>query len=241
MSLRRSRLIPYLALAFLLTFPGHTAAVEGARAVPSPMGGNGHNVSFDGRIFIVRTGPGWEVRVLRPERITRDATGFPDVSDAFAPGVLIQRPDNEENALAICEPDSASTPFRCSAAGDPDGGGAFACYDVIVIDSNAAIPDNRLRRRRLFLQIRDPGTRDAAVERFEWRSGLEYLGTELRGIEPTVTRDGRLLVFQGVRENDGMIDTLVYSYNATPCAATGWSAPRDITQMSSDARLMGTY
>src|SRR5688500_8883336 len=145
MSLRRSRLIPYLALAFLLTFPGHTAAVEGARAVPSPMGGNGHNVSFDGRIFIVRTGPGWEVRVLRPERITRDATGFPDVSDAFAPGVLIQRPDNEENALAICEPDSASTPYRCNAAGDAEGGGAFACYDVIVIGSNAAIPGRATR------------------------------------------------------------------------------------------------
>jgi MYXO-CTERM domain-containing protein len=230
-----------LAFALLLLFSEPVSAVEGGRSVPSPMGGNGHNVSFDGRLFIVRTGPGWEARLLRPERITRDASGFPDVSDAFAPPVLIQTPDDEENALAICETDAASTPYRCDAGGSASAGGAFACYDVWVIDSNAVSGDNRLRRRRLFLQVRNPETRDAAVERFEWRTGLEYLGTALRGIEPTVTRDGRLLVYQGVRENDGDIDTLVYSYNSTPCGATGWSAPRDITQMRSDTRLTGTY
>ena len=233
---------PLLLVALLLLFvPAGASAVEGAQAVPSPLGGNGHNVSFDGRLFIVRTGPGWEARLLRPERITRDASGFPNVSDAFSPPVLIQAPDNEENALAICESDSARAPYRCDASGAETAGGAFACYDVWIIDSNAVIADNRLRRRRLFLQVRNPETRDAAIERFEWRTGLEYLGTTLRGIEPTVTRDGRLLVYQGVRENDGSIDTLVYSYNSTPCAATGWSAPRDISQMSSDARLAGTY
>lgn len=205
------------------------------------MGGNGHNVSFDGRLFIVRTGPGWEARLLRPERIALDATGFPVLSDAFTPPVLIQTPDDEENALAICETDAASTPYPCDAGGAASAGGPFACYDVWVIDSNAVSGDNRMRRRRLFLRVRNPATPDAAIEAFEWRTGLEYLGTALRGIEPTVTRDGRLLVYQGVRENDGEIDTLVYSYNTSPCAASGWSTPRDITQMHADARLAGRY
>ncbi len=207
----------------------------------SPLDGNGHNVSFDGRLFIVRTSPGWEARLLRPERITRDASGFPNVSDAFTPPLLIQTPDNEENALAICEPDASATPYRCDASGAAAAGGAFACYDVWVIDSNAVSGDNRMRRRRLFVRVRNPDTRDATIEQFEWRTGLEYLGTALRGIEPTVTRDGHLLVYQGVRENDGSIDTLVYSYNANACAATGWSAPRDISQMHADSHLSGTY
>lgn len=228
-----------LPIALVLVPLGRVAAVEGARAVGSPFNGNGHNVSFDGRLFIARTGPGWMARLLRPERITRDAGGFPNVSDAFTEPLLIQLPDNEENALAICEPEAM--PFRCGAGGDRDGGGDFACYDVWVIDSNAVVPDNRMRRRRLFLQVRNPSTRDAAIERFEWRSGLEYLTPGLRGIEPTVTRDGRLLVYQGVRENDGTIDTLVYSYNTDPCSLDGWSAPQDITRMHEDARLRGVY
>ena len=32
------------------------------------MGGNGHNVSFDGRLFIAARN-GWEATLLRPERI----------------------------------------------------------------------------------------------------------------------------------------------------------------------------
>ena len=45
----------------------------GSASVTSPMAGNGHNASFDGRIFISRRGNddasgGWFLQVLRPER-----------------------------------------------------------------------------------------------------------------------------------------------------------------------------
>src|SRR3989338_7527311 len=87
-----------LALLFLLSV-GLTHAATSSLETTSPMGGNGHNVTFDGRLFIVRTGPGWEARVLRPQAIGVTAGQPPSLSNAFSPGVLIQGPTNEENAL----------------------------------------------------------------------------------------------------------------------------------------------
>jgi hypothetical protein len=46
---------------------GVASAATSTRSVPSVFGGNGHNASFDGRLYIVRTGPGWMAYMLRPE------------------------------------------------------------------------------------------------------------------------------------------------------------------------------
>jgi hypothetical protein len=240
--LARGGLASLAVFVMVLTgFASSAGAVESELAVPSPLDGNGHNVSFDGRLFIVRTGPGWMARILRPERITVTG-GVPDVSSAFSPPMNIQLPEHEENALAICEPSAADAPYACDAGGARSAGGAFDCYDVWIIDSDAVTPgQNQLRRRRLFLQVRNARTPDATVERFEWRTGHEQLATTLRGIEPTVTRDGRFMIYQGDTRNGGEIDRLVYTYNATPCGQTGWSAPRNITEMHTDARLTGVY
>ena len=59
-------------------------------------------------------------------------------------------------------------------------------------------------------------------------------GKDLRGIEPTVTRDGRLMIWQGHANNGGDIDRLVYATNPTPCAANGWDGPHNITAMFQD-------
>ena len=37
----------------LLAVPSAALAASGSKSVPSPMGGNGHNVTFDGRLFLV--------------------------------------------------------------------------------------------------------------------------------------------------------------------------------------------
>ena len=42
------------------------------------MGGNGHNLSFDGRLFLVRDGAGWKAQLLRPEAATFLPDGMPD-------------------------------------------------------------------------------------------------------------------------------------------------------------------
>ncbi|MDP3503146.1 MAG: LamG domain-containing protein [Myxococcales bacterium] len=230
-----------LALLSLLSV-GLTHAATSSLETPSPMGGNGHNVTFDGRLFIVRTGPGWEARVLRPQAIGVTAGQPPSLSNAFSPGVLIQGPTNEENALAICE--ATAQPTSCDAAGAPAGTGTHRCYELVVIDSNALTPPpgNVLRRRRLRVVVSNPNTAQASVASFTWTdAALTPLTPTLRGIEPTVTRDGKLMVWQGHPNNSGVIDTLVYSVNATACGVSGWSAPKTIAAMNTDPAVQGRY
>lgn len=214
-------------------------------AVTSPMGGNGHNVTFDGRIFVLRTGPGWVLRVLRPERIRYAAGGIPVLTDAFTPEALIQGPANGENALALCEANADDTPYACNDAGARNAAGPYACYDLAVIDSNAETSENVLRRRQLKVWIANPGTADATLHRHEWQGGMVPLANtasrNLMGIEPTVTRDGRLLVWQGHPSNDGTIDILMYATNDAPCATGGWHGPYSISHMHRDPRVMGRY
>lgn len=223
---------------------GHAAT--GSATTPSPLAGNGHNVSFDGRVFIVRRGAGWELMVLRPERVTYGPGGLPRVdTGAFSDGALIQEDVNGENALAICEEDAADTPYPCDEAGNRAAGGPYACYDLVIVDSNALGGQyNGLRQRDLRIWIASPSTSDAQFHKHEWRTGYAPMrvgGTDLRGIEPTVSRDGRLLVWQGHPDNDGAIDILMYATNDTPCAAGGWDGPHVISHMYRDPRVMGRY
>ena len=59
---------------------------------------------------------------------------------------------------------------------------------------------NRFRRRTADLRVDRPFAADADIASFN-TGGLEYLttttGASLRGIEPSMTADGRLMVFQG--------------------------------------------
>jgi hypothetical protein len=233
--------VSWLAVVVVLGAPGVRAATSHAET-GTPFGGNGHNVTFDGRLFIVRTGPGWEARVLRPQSVTVMPGQAPGLSAAFSPGVLIQAATSAENALAMCE--ETPQPVACTAAGAPSSGGSHRCYDLVIIDSNAETPapNNVLRRRRLRVVVADPGTAQATVSSFTWTdAALTPLQPTLRGIEPTVTRDGRLLVWQGHPNNSGAIDMLVYSVNANACAASGWTAPKSLAGMNTDPLVMGRY
>lgn len=110
---------------------------------------------------------------------------------------------------------------------------------------------NPIGIRTLRVTVSAPGTPNASVASsaiqttfrpLEWTSGL--LGQQpILGIEPTLSRDGRLLVFQGNSANQNQnvawdsastkIDQLLYSFNPTPGAITGWSEPRSILDMNS--------
>lgn len=221
-----------------------SAMVVGATspvAVTSPMGGNGHNVTFDGRLYIVRTTPGWEARVLRPQGV-QVAAGVPNLTAAFSTGVVIQTDVHNENALALCE--ATPQPTRCNTDGSPNGAGDHACYELFVIDSDALAPapNNVLRRRKLQVVVESPNTAQSTVSRFTWLGAtLAPLQPALRGIEPTVTRDGKLMVWQGQPANTGAIDTLVYSVNASACGLSGWAAPKSLGAMATDPAVVGTY
>ncbi|MBL8936284.1 MAG: LamG domain-containing protein, partial [Archangium sp.] len=217
-------------------------AATSKNVATSPFGGNGHNVSFDGRLFIVRTSPGWEARILRPQSVVVTAGQPPSLANAFSPSVLIQAATNEENALALCE--SSAQPTACDASGAPSATGSHRCYDLVVIDSNAVTPapNNVLRRRLLKIVVANPNTAQAAISSFTWTdSTLTPLTPTLRGIEPTITRDGKLMVWQGHPNNTGAIDTLVYSVNQTACGVSGWTTPKSIAAMNTDPLVQGRY
>jgi hypothetical protein len=210
-------------------------------ASSSPLGGNGHNISGDGRLFVIRRNAGWEAVLLRPQGVTVSA-GIPNVTNAFSNSPLVQLDQHTENALALCE--ATPQPIKCDSNGAANPAGVYSCYQEVVIDSDALAPapNDIMRRRVLQVIVSNPNSATANIDSFTWiDSSLTPLSPVLRGLEATVTKDGKLLVWQGHPNNTGAIDTLVYSYNPSPCALSGWSAPKSITAMATDANLIGKY
>jgi len=235
-----------LSIALLLGATATAAAVTSSDSVPSAFSGNGHNVSFDGRLYIVRDSAGWQAMLLRPEATTYLPSGLPDSMGPMWTGrTLLTAAANEENALAICEPDPARAPYPCDEAGNDSAAGPYDCYDVWLLDSDAVTPADSggfvLRRRHLTLWVANPKTATAQIHKVTLATALEPLSPALYGIEPTITADGKLLVWQGHPDNDGTIDILMYSVNANACAAAGWSAPHSISHMASDPAVVGVY
>jgi hypothetical protein len=89
--------------------------------------------------------------------------------------------------------------------------------------------------------VAQPKTAGATIDKFTWGGSITNLSPQLRGIEPTVTADGKLMVWQGHPTNDGQIDILMYSVNASACAASGWSAGKVISRMATDPAVSGIY
>ncbi|MCO5166432.1 MAG: DUF4214 domain-containing protein [Planctomycetes bacterium] len=212
------------------------------------VGGNGHAETWDGRVFVITRnvggGPvGWAVVVLRPEALGRTPEGRPAFDDAcFSPeAALAMSPAvghglTDLNALALSPaPGRLDNPYRSEADGTPRRDGAFETYDLLVHTQRYRAGDDRLGVLPARVVVRDPRTPRAAVERAELLGAFQELrttqGQPLRGIEPTVTFDGHLLVWQGHPRNDGQIDVLMYSFTQTPGAATGWSPPRSISDL----------
>ena len=227
------------SLGVLLGFLGSAAANPRPSLVNTrigtPFGGNGHSSTLDGRIFVANVGEDhatttttWQARVFRPEAVSYDSEGRPDFGAAFSPGRSI-RVNGGENALAFCftNPDQ---PYSVS--------GGQAAYQPYIFDSQMFNGPNRFRRRTSDIRVDRPFRSDADIASFSTGT-VEYLstssGASLRGIEPTLTADGRLMLFQGAPANDGNIDHLMYSYNPNPCATTGWSTPRPLSMMFNDS------
>ncbi|MEO8701445.1 MAG: LamG-like jellyroll fold domain-containing protein [Kofleriaceae bacterium] len=236
-------------LLIIATLAGTATAATSSRSVPSVFGGNGHNASFDGRLYIVRTGPGWMAYVLRPEGITYAADGLPDASgpvwsDAL---MIVNGEPNGENALAMCEPDPDRAPYACDANNAATAAGPFACYDVQVFDSDAtksvAAGGQTFRRRSLLLRVAEPNTPAAHPVAFTF-GALEPLAQAagvLHGIEPTFTKDGKLMVWNGSLANSDQDSLMMYSVNATACGRTGWSPPRSLAHMINDPAVNTKY
>jgi MYXO-CTERM domain-containing protein len=220
--------------------------VTSSESVASSFGGNGHNISFDGRLLLVRDSQGWQAQLLRPEAVTYLPSGLPDATGPMlSPRALIfGGPTSVENALAICEPDAGKAPYACDDAGNANAAGPYDCYDVVVLDSDAVTPPEQggfvMQRRRLQLWVANPKTPSATVHKWQWEAPVALSPTVI-GIEPTVTRDGKLLVYQGHPANDGTIDILMYTVVSSACAASGWSTPKPLSSMHVDPSVVNVY
>jgi cytochrome c peroxidase len=108
-------------------------------------------------------------------------------------------------------------------------------------------------RRTLMVVVANPYTTQATVHGTSINNTLDVLYFDpsqpnapeqpILGIEPTITLDGRLLVFQSSPNmmnanwstTDAEIDRLMYSWNATPGATHHWSEPRPISELNAHA------
>ena len=184
-----------LTALLLVLLPAVAAATSSSKASKSPLAGNGHNVTFDGKVYVVRQSNGWYVRVLRPQNVAFLAGGKVSLEAAFSTPTFIHDAANDENALALCEVAPEKTPYTCNDAGQA-ADGPYHCYDLVVFDSNAAAQQyNGLRRRTLKLWITDLHQSSATLHKHTFgNEGIvpvtQASGADMRGIEPTVTQDG---------------------------------------------------
>jgi len=223
-----------------------------ASRVRTPFNGNGHAENWDGRIFVARRAPGgaggWYAQTFRPERVTLGADGAPNFSEAFGERIPLEtdaeNPNLDHNWLALAPDPSVTTenPYPSDARGRYALAGTHRTYKALVYSTNErgrGGVDREVRtlgQRRATFVVQNAHTRDAELVSAEFDGAwvpFEVNGTRngLDCIEPTITNDGRLVVCQGHQDNGGRIDRLVYSWNAVPGRAAGWSFPMPLAQM----------
>ncbi|MCH9685049.1 MAG: hypothetical protein K0V04_26670 [Deltaproteobacteria bacterium] len=223
-----------------------------ARRVELEMNGNGHSVTWDGRIVVVRRAPNgdgaWFASVFRPESIGLGGDGLPDFSDAWSDKIVLESDDDDpdlgHNWLAITPDPEFGTdnPYTSDDSGSPSPGGDHETYKALVYSTNdrgrGGFGDDFLGvglRGATFI-VRDPGTTQARLVSADFDEDwapLEVPGSS-RGIdciEPTMTVDSRLLICQGHPDNNGDIDRLVYSWTDKPGSTRDWKTPRSIAHM----------
>jgi cytochrome c peroxidase len=229
-----------------LVSAGEPTKITRPRAVHSEMSGNGHAQSWDGRLFIGTRNDkgrvGWLLRLFRPEVLTADFGGMPilkgrtwsswrplEMNGALKTGM------SDHNALAIFPRSGFSeNPFSCDKSGRSKWDGRFQCYELNIVTQHYRKGDDRLGIRRARVIVSEPKSGEAQVSSAQMLTSFSEFQSKkgpLRGLEPTITFDGRLLVWQGHPKNDGKIDTLMYSFNEIPEVVGGWTVPRPISSM----------
>ncbi|NVJ60245.1 MAG: c-type cytochrome [Gammaproteobacteria bacterium] len=210
--------------------------------------GNGHSVSWDGRVYVVKRTQGWFAQVLRPENITKNQQGIPSFSNgAFSSRFLMlaneDAPELQVNWLAIVIDPAAGleNPYPSDSAGNYSESGNFETYKALVYVTSTLNGDNdQLGVRKATFIVKDAKTADAAIQVARFDSEFERFqtndGADVRCIEPSATIDGRLVICQGHPANDGRIDNLVYSWNNTPGATENWTESKSVANMYWDDR-----
>ena len=145
------------------------------------------------------------------------------------------------NAIAMVPAGSPMTsPYKSTADGTASSTGTAATYDLRIYSqvynlnslrnpNLGGLPSLTMGVMRFRVIVINAGTATASVGTVslveDWQP-LEAGGGLIHGLEPTVTADGNLLVY-----NSNSPDSLWYTYNAAPSNRSGWSPPKKISEL----------
>ena len=170
-------------------------------------------------------------------------------SASFSPAVAFDPPDATRGNLHLAIfPDSShlpapahgNNPYRSNAEGAPDSKGTFRTYKVGLIGVMESLDDSAPHHRQLTLNhgtivvggafTAKPHIHTASVD---GRSQplTTTTGEHLYRYEPTVSLDGRLVIWSGMPQNRLSGAAALYSFNPNPMRSTGWSTPRNVSAM----------
>jgi cytochrome c peroxidase len=201
----------------------------------------------------------WEAYLLKYEALKLNSKSEPDFSDpGFYSNVLVLDGDfgfnhmqnkinvNGRMHLAmVADPDFALNPFPSDSKGAPvsSSKSEFLTYRALIVGqaqesrsfkATRTIPGLFVISTAEFV-VKDPETPQATLVSArvleEGKVIRETATSEpFFGFEPTLSSDGKLLIYAGHPKNSG-IHFLMYSFNPNPKNGIGWSKPRHITEM----------
>jgi len=224
-----------------VTFAGNS--VENripAAVIETPFQGNGHSVSWDGRVYVVTNTGGWYLRVLRPQNITQNADGTPDFDTAFSSRICYEHDGDSTRCLTELNGDYAhnwvalvrntdhdENPFPSDNAGNPDANGDYLTYEAYLYHTRVPAGGGKaVGFRSTRITLSQPYTSSAQIDSFEirddWQDLLNTNGDFIDCIEPSLTIDGQLMLCNGNRTGNGGINDIAYSWTTTAASASGW-------------------
>ncbi|HZN37752.1 MAG TPA: cytochrome c peroxidase [Planctomycetota bacterium] len=212
------------------------------------------------------SGP-WSVEQSIETNITPPPNGQHDDDKVqFSKQTLSMCPDPNHRAKSCPFPSNSS-----GVAGQPGtAGGSYDTYLMMVVapdewpDVDPSVPNdidrprflagsgirvNPIGMRFLRVTVQNPRTPMATPSSWSlstdfkvltWTSAV-YGDVPVLGIEPSLSLDGRLLVFQGNESNNYRVwnteategEQIMYTFNLQPGVSTGWSRPYPINEMFS--------
>lgn len=212
---------------------GKCDAIDGGlSALPAAV----QSISWDGYLVIGAPASGDEtcqVMAVRPHRMNASAFAVDIPPAAFSSGMPC--PTAIGPHAIVAAPDVEQNPFPSDAAGNPTpaGDGDHETYELLVYDDGEAEGEARIAVRRAQVVIASPRTEDAEVVHVAWSSDAQPLqstsGGALQGTAPTLTADGRLLIFV----DEAQPGALLYAWRQGEGAESGggWTTPRSLVQL----------
>lgn len=148
------------------------------------------------------------------------------------------------NALAVsADPQYLENPFRSDVDGLPVSNGSYMTYKTIITSQyygTAGTAETRtfLGQLPVTIIVQNPHSASAQVFKMFSTGPFVHLkaGNQLiLAIEPSITFDGRLIVYQNWDALSTDREKIYYVYNgSTDMNPNSWSTPRNITQMRTD-------